>query len=767
MNNRTMPISLATGPFHLPSASLRAPMPSPTFRYLRQLLISGVMAILVMVQSCNPVQEIGDPDTFYHQRMVEILDSMRRVADPLVYFNMNAERAEWLAGQLRTLQGDEQLDLTFNYGVELLKAGMTERAILQFETLLDALDDEPGPKTRLLYEMLALSYLRLGEQAHCVETHTAMSCVLPIRGEGRFRQEQSTRTAIRLYRQLLDEYPDDLQSIWLYNLAHMAIGAWPSQVPSEYRLSDSLFLLREELPFQSVAMMLGLDLRSVAGSVSMEDFDGDGFLDLFITGYLAADTCRLFRNNGNGTFSERTREANLTGIMGGLNVLHADYNNDGWPDILVLRGGWLAGNTFPNSLLRNNGDGTFTDVTIPAGLLAFHPTQAAGWADVDGDGWLDLFIANETFSPQDPHPCAFYHNNGDGTFTEMAKVLRLDFTSYYKAVSWGDIDGDGRPDLYLSDLNGPNKLLYNQGGKSIRDWRFENLAPLLGLEHPRNSFPAFFFDYNNDGRDDLLVSSYEMDYQEGSALPFFRQFLGKGQEGRHMCLYRNEGGLRFTDVAEASGLNHLCYPMGHNVGDLDLDGFPDIFLATGLPDLRALIPNRVFLNDAGQRFQDVSMGTFSHIQKGHGVAFGDLDNDGDLDIYLVTGGAFDGDLAFNQLYLNQQNGGQWLTLRLEGTSANRDAIGARIRVRVEDPEGVQRDIWTSVNTGGSFGSSSLRRTIGLGNARRILWAEVSWPLPGNPSQRFSALEPNRAYQIIQGESEVRPLLLPLVEWLTK
>lgn len=717
------------------------------------------MLLLSLFACSAPPPVPDDPDSYYDQAMRDLLDSMRRTADPLVNFNMNRERAAYLEEKLRSLKGDERLDLTFNFALELLKSGQTERAIIQFESLLEEMGEELTPETRLLHEMLALGYLRLGEQAHCVETHTPLSCVLPLRGEGIFRQQQSVRTAIRLYRQLLDEDPEDLQSLWLYNLAHMAIGAWPDQVPEPYCLPEALFQLQDQLPFRSAAIPLGLDLRSVAGSVSMEDFNGDGFLDVFVTGYLPGDTCRLFIGQPNGAFLDYTAEARLAGMMGGLNVLHADYNNDGWLDILILRGGWLSGHTFPNSLLRNNGNGTFTDVTMPAGLLAFHPTQAAGWADVDGDGWLDLFVANETISPRDPHPCAFYHNNGDGTFTEMARALGLDFQSYYKAVAWGDIDNDGRPDLFLSDLNGDNRLLHNKGGKTIRDWQWEDVAPALGLTQPFNSFPAFFWDYNNDGRDDLFVSSYEMDYQEGSALPFFRHFFSKKKTGQQVCLFRNEGGLRFREVAGDLGLNHLTYPMGHNVGDLNGDGFPDVFLGTGLPDLRAIIPNRVFLNQGGQQFSDVSMGTFSHIQKGHGVAFGDIDNDGDLDVYIVTGGAFDGDLAFNQCYINESPAGPHVTLQLQGSSANRDAIGAKVRVRVEEASGQERDVWITVNTGGSFGASALRRTIGLGDARRIRFVEVFWPLPGRPSSRYDDVMLNQSYVLTQGQAQaaLRPL----------
>ncbi len=703
-----------------------------------------------------------DPDTYYHNRMVEILDSLNRDPDPLIYFNLNKLRARYLEDQLAaTKEESVRLELTFNYALELLKAGQTEQALLQFETLVEEVGGELNAETRTLYEMVALSWLRLGEQANCIDTHTPMSCTLPIRDEGIYRQQKSARTAMYYYRMILDEWPDDLQSIWLYNLAAMTIGAWPNEVNPAYRLPDSIFRIRGPRLFREIGIPAGLDIGGVAGGVSLEDFNGDGWTDLFITGYLSDDPCRFFVSNGDGTFSEKTESANLKGIRGGLNVLHADYNNDGFQDILILRGGWIPGFTLPNSLLRNNGDGSFTDVTIPAGLLSFHPTQAAGWADVDGDGWLDLFVGNETLSEKEPHPCAFYHNNGDGTFTDMAPALGLDFTGYFKCVHWGDMDRDGRPDLYLSNLNGPNRLLHNRGGTDIRSWEWADVARETGTSLPFHSFPAFFLDFNQDGWDDLLVSSYALDYTSGSALPFIEQFLGMRDSGQHVALYRNEQGKSFRDVAPQTGLNVLAYPMGHNTADINRDGWPDILMGTGLPDMRALMPNRLFINRAGEWFEDRSMGDFGHIQKGHGIALADMDNDGDLDVYVVAGGAFEGDLARNLFYRNETKDGAWISLRLQGTRSNRDAMGARIRIDIETAAEQTRSIHAVVNTGGGFGASELRRTIGLGDARKVLSVTVGWPLPGLPETVYGGMEIGGSYRLVEGQAEVIPEKRPV------
>ncbi len=199
--------------------------------------------------------------------------------------------------------------------------------------------------------------------------------------------------------------------------------------------------------------------------------------------------------------------------------------------------------------------------------------------------------------------------------------------------------------------------------------------------------------------------------------------------------------------------------MGNNFGDLDNDGWLDIYFGTGKPDLRALIPNRVFHNLNGKRFEDISMNGFSQIQKGHGLAFGDIDNDGDQDIYVVVGGAFEGDLGNNILYENPGNKNHWITLFLEGSTCNRDAMGARIHVTVQQVNGAQRHIYATVGTGGSFGSSSLRQEIGLGNAGKIISVEIQWPKPGVPNSVFTNLSLDQTYKMKEGQANAVPVNL--------
>jgi hypothetical protein len=228
-------------------------------------------------------------------------------------------------------------------------------------------------------------------------------------------------------------------------------------------------------------------------------------------------------------------------------------------------------------------------------------------------------------------------------------------------------------------------------------------------------------------------------------------YLGMPNGGHKPILYRNNRDGTFKDVTSEVHLDRICHTMGHNFGDLDNDGWLDFYCATGDPDLRTLIPNRMFRNDRGRVFQDVTEATGTgHIQKGHGVAFADFDDDGDQDIYVSMGGAFSGDFARNALFLNPGSTNRWLKLRLVGVKANRPAIGARVVVTVDTATG-PRKLHRVVGSGGSFGSNPLRMELGLGNAMRVNQVEIHWPGSGL-HQTLGGFELDRAYEIREGAS---------------
>ncbi len=633
--------------------------------------------------------------------------------------------------------------------------------------LLEASHD-PVPLDKFVRTMLetGVAHMRHAESRNCVAHHTSESCIFPIQGGGVHVEPESARQAVRYFTRALEKLPPDswssLKARWLLNVAHMTLGSYPDGVPQPYRIAPETFASDETFPrFVDIAPALGLNSFDLAGAAIGEDFRGVGLVDILVSTSDTSGPLHFFRNNGDGTFTDRTRQAGLEGLLGGLNMVHADYDNDGDPDVLVLRGGWWRQwGRHPNSLLRNNGNGTFTDVTFEAGLGEVHyPTQTAAWADYDNDGDLDLYVGNETdidvsrivdYTGTDlpfnvRAPCQLFRNEGDGTFTDVASEAGVENLGYAKAVVWGDYDGDRWPDLYVSNMGGRNRLYRNNG-----DGRFTDVAKDLGVERPYASFPAWFWDANNDGVLDLFVAAYGGPRLPADVTSVAAGYLGLRNPGGELArLYLGDGAGGFDEVGLAWGLTRPTLPMGSNFGDLDNDGYLDFYLGTGYPQYEGLMPNVMYRNRAGQGFADVTTaGGFGHLQKGHGVVFADLDDDGDQDVFEQVGGAYPGDGFGNVLFENPGFDHRWIKIKLRGTRSNRSAIGARVRVDILE-DGQRRSIFRHVNGGGSFGSNPLRREIGLGRAERIESLEVYWPA-SDVTQRFENVPLDRMIEIEEG-----------------
>jgi hypothetical protein len=529
---------------------------------------------------------------------------------------------------------------------------------------------------------------------------------------------------------------------WLLNVAAMALGSYPEGVPERLRIGPGAFASAEDPGrFWDIAGPAGLTRSDNAGGTIADDFDGDGLIDLVLSSRDPCEPLRLYRNRGDGTFEDVSERAGLAGQLGGLNIVQTDFDNDGRPDIFVMRGGWET--AVRNSLLRNNGDLTFTDVTERAGLGGpAHRTHSVAWADFDNDGWLDVFVGHEFSWSQ------LFRNRGDGTFEDVTERAGLRFRSLTKAVVAGDIDNDGWTDLYVSNFGERNLLFRNLGGG-----RFQEVGQERGVAEPYYSFTTWLFDYDNDGWQDLLVATDVPTVEEQA-----REYLELPQRGETLRVYHNRGDGSFEDRTEALGLARVIPTMGANYGDLDNDGFLDFYLGTGAPSYATLMPNRMFRNQGGRAFVDVTQSTGTgHLQKGHGVAFADLDNDGDEDVFASLGGAFLGDKYRDVLFENPGHPGRWLSVRLVGTKANRAAIGARLRLVLhEDGRETERTRW--VTSGGSFGANPLTQHVGIGMAR-LERVEVYWPGARSP-QIVTGVSPNTWIEIVEGQPRARRLSPP-------
>ena len=261
------------------------------------------------------------------------------------------------------------------------------------------------------------------------------------------------------------------------------------------------------------------------------------------------------------------------------------------------------------------------------------------------------------------------------------------------------------------------------------------------------------------GREDLFVAGYGSARGIPTVEDVAGDYLGTPTDADRDRLYRNRGDGTFEDVTKAAGLYRVLGAMALNFGDLDNDGWLDFYTGTGTPDLGMLVPNRMFRNDGGKRFQDVTTaGNFGHLQKGHAIAFGDYDNDGDQDVVEQMGGAYLGDTARTTLYRNPGPPGRSIGIELEGVRSNRRGVGARLELLVETAAG-RRSIHRTVTSGGSFGGNPMRQEIGLGEAARIAWLEVRWPATGQ-KQRVTGLEPGRRYLVREGQPKAEEVVWP-------
>ncbi|WP_159440662.1 CRTAC1 family protein [Mucilaginibacter sp. OK098] len=720
------------------------------------LFITGIYGLVI---SCKPHSPAN---------MAELLQHLKkRNYNPKNVFSSDAR----LASSDSTLKADSP-----NYDVQLLskkalfelQEGHEQQAVDIYEKI-SKIPHYMSPVDIATDQ--AIAYMRLGERANCMFNHNGSSCIFPIRGAGVHQVQTGSRQAIEKLENILKNNSHDVQSRWLLNIAYMTLGRYPAEVPTQYLIPN---LNADDGPykvkaFTDVAASVGINLNSRAGGSIVDDFDSDGYLDIITSGMDLQDHMHYFHNNGDGTFSDRTAQSGLQDVVGGLNIEQTDYNNDGHPDIFIMRGGWLRdgfGNQ-PSSLLKNNGNGTFTDVTFAAGLKFMHPTQTAVWADFNNDGWLDVFIGMESqygTGPDNNHPSALYINNHDGTFTEMSQNAHCQINDFVKGVTAADYNNDGWPDIFVSTMSGRKYLLKNKckGGKNVE---FEDVTGKAGINIKQNTFTTWFFDYDNDGWPDILVSSYNF----SNTLGYYAALEALGTpvpDNGNIFLFRNNRDGTFTNVTHNVGLDRVVFSMGGNFGDIDNDGYPDIYFGTGNPDFGSLIPNKLFRNIGGKNFADVTNSSRTgNLQKGHGVSFADFRNNGLQDIFIEMGGAYIGDAYPSALYLNPgQNNNNWIGLKLVGTKSNRSAIGSRIKITFTE-NGLQRSVFKDVNSGGSFGSSPLRQEIGVGKANIIDDIEIRWAGSGMV-QHLSKIKPGQFLEITE-DGKVMPLNLKTLKFNTR
>jgi len=500
-------------------------------------------------------------------------------------------------------------------------------------------------------------------------------------------------------------------------------------------------------------------IDTTLGGVALLDFDNDGYLDIFFTNgaripSLAKDNPsfwnRLYRNNHDGTFSDVTERAGVAGAGYSMGVAAGDFDNDGYVDLFV------AG-VNRNTLFHNNGDGTFTDITERAGLLGLDASGkkpwsvSAAWIDYNRDGKLDLFVTSYVDWSMEKNalcgeegkrlscapasyqglPNVLYRNNGDGTFTDVSAATGIAaHIGKGMGVAVADFNGDGYPDIFVANDNERNFLFKNMAGKS-----FEEVGITSGVAFTEDGVPVSgmgvdFRDINNDGRPDAIVTALE-----GETFPVF---LNLGREFFSESSYQ-------TGVGSAS-----LTKSGWGVGlyDFDNDGHKDIFTANSHVSENAPLygshlykqSNSLFRNQGNGKFQDVSgqAGAAFAVPAAHrGCAFGDLDNDGRVDIVVSAIGERP-EILFN----TSPGANHWILIQLQGKSSNRDGIGATIKLTSRDGLVQYNHVTTSV---GYASSSDKRVHFGLGKESRIREIEITWP--SGKVQRLSSVVADQVLRV--------------------
>jgi hypothetical protein len=481
-------------------------------------------------------------------------------------------------------------------------------------------------------------------------------------------------------------------------------------------------------------------IETMTGGVAVFDYNNDGLLDIFFTNGAEIPSLkksdpnfynRLFRNNGDGTFTDVTEKAGLAGVGYSMGVAAGDYDNDGFVDLYVT--GFNR-----NQLFHNNGDGTFTDVTEKAGVSGIVPGQgkpwsvAAGWIDYNNDGLLDLFVVNYLdYSISTAHICQtdnivdycspneyrgtpniLYQNNGDGTFTDVSQQSHVSkYVGKGMGVAFADYDDDGFTDIFVSNDTFPNFLLHNNG-----DGTFTDVALPAGVAYNENGktvagMGTDFRDFDNDGRPDIFHAA-----MFGDTFP----------------LYRNLGNSQFEDVTDMTGIAAMTTRFtawGTGIFDFDNDGNKDIFAAGSAILDNSMevnhkpypLPNGLYRNLGSMVFKDVSaqVGASFSVPAAHrGAAFGDLNNDGKIDIVVTV---LNGE---PQLLMNRSpNHNHWIILKLVGVADNRDGLGTKVKITTAS--GVQ---YNEATTAVGYNSSSDKRVyFGLGNATVVERIELAWP----------------------------------------
>ncbi|PYX44792.1 MAG: hypothetical protein DMG79_20360, partial [Acidobacteria bacterium] len=544
--------------------------------------------------------------------------------------------------------------------------------------------------------------------------------------------------------QACKDTPEDIRYRWMLRTLTLQSGQPETTIPQQFRLK-SLPASPARFQFRDVTHAAGVGRLALGRGAAWGDFDNDGREDILV-GAERAPFC-LFRNLGDGTFEDVSATMGLSDSVGlGCYASQfVDYDNDGFADIFLSGNGWGGGGRL--FLFHNEGGKHFVDVTESSGLAGTVNAFGSSWADYDNDGRVDLAVATGIIDPEGGDRIRLYHNEGNGKFREVGEQAGLTRKARWISLTWGDYDGDGRQDLLATSYDAGPFLFKNLGiGK------FSDVTTQAGIRTQTTAYTPAFFDFDNDGNLDLFVCTYP-----GGDLTVKTMIEAKLKStpvspAARQILFRNNGDGTFRNVTKEAGITGWYGGMSTQVGDFDNDGLDEITIGTGNPELDWAEPKPLFHNDGEGHFSDVaSSAGLVHFGMLHGTALADYDDSGSLSLFGSFGGFYWGSRETSRLYRNLGSGYNSLEIRLIGTRSNRDAIGAKVSAAAGN-----RRIFKWVNGGNGFGCNNSRVVhLGLAREKQVNELQIQWP--SGLRQSFQNIPAGQRVEIIEGGSSLRLL----------
>ena len=670
------------------------------------------------------------------------IESINKVVEEANY-QLNSSRSDLLLAQMEEAyksSEDKNTSHFISMNIERFKSGEYASAAQYMQNIFP----DGGFKfeylnknTRLVYEIIADGYLMLGLEQN------QKNIIFPIGQKQVQDKAEFTEAALAFYKMLIKAFPENKDYIWKLNFANMLLGSYPENIEHKYQiLLNPLTKFPSPTKFNNLSDELNISHNNIGGGCALIDIDNDQDLDIYTSSHHLPDQLLIYKYD-DYKYSTVQNSLGLKDMPGGSRVRVIDVNNDGYKDLFISRGA-SQGNPgeILNSLLIGSKEG-FKDVAFETGIKDKSPTENTSWSDFDHDGDLDFYSNNGPSAVS--YPGILYKNIGGISFNTVSTDEFKGETGVSSTFS--DINGDGWQDLILLTSEGKPQVFLNNEGSLKRSNEH-------GLKGFKNGSSILSFDFENDGDFDILITG--KGEARNSATDDFVRSFDKNRD-RFTNLFLNDGNGKFTNLETMGGLEGVNYINAAALIDIDNDGYLDVYCSTGGVLNDDMIPNRLFLNEKGRGFKEVSAqsGT-SCLQKTFSIAVGDMDKDGDSDLYVGGGGFYNGDKG-NDFYFNNSYMGEnhWVEIQLKGVRNNIDGIGSTIKIVGEDLKGNTVNVFREVHIGDGPFSTDVQTPIGIGEIEVIKELIVTWPL--GQVQRFNNLEINHRYLIEEGKSEATKL----------